>query len=149
MSGRKCKLTTELTNTICENLELGLSYNLTCKAAGISFDTFTNWMKAGEARDEKKFVDFYTRVQASEAICAKNCLERIRQVAENGSLAADTWLLERRYPADYGRKDHFDVKAKSEAINVNFTETSLEEKRSQILQGILGELTAEETEVDN
>jgi len=37
MAGRESKLTEELTQVVCENIELGLSYNLTRQAAGISF----------------------------------------------------------------------------------------------------------------
>jgi len=150
MAGRKSKLTEELTQVVCENIELGLSYNLTCQAAGISFQIFNDWMKAGAAGKEKRFCDFYDKVRASEATCAKKCLERIRAAAERGSLAGDMWLLERRYPADYGRKDHINMKAQTEALNYNvdLTENEIEAKRSALLTRILGELEAEPTETD-
>jgi hypothetical protein len=89
MVGRRSKLTPEMTDIFCENIELGLSYNLSCKAAGISFESFNNWMKAGAAGKEKKFVEFYKKVRASEAICAKNCLKRIQEAVEKGSLTSD------------------------------------------------------------
>jgi|SRR5665647_537991 len=151
MAGRKSKLTEELTEVICENIELGLSYNLTCQAAGISFQVFNEWMKNGAAGKEKKFCDFYDKVRASEATCAKNCLTRIRAAAERGSLAGDMWLLERRYAADYGRKDHLNMKAQTEALNYNvdLPENEIEKRRSQILKGILGELETEPIEEDN
>jgi hypothetical protein len=144
MAGRKCKLTDELTDIICENIELGLSYNLTCQAAGISFDTFNNWMKAGEAEESKKFSDFYDRVRASEAACAKESLERIRDAA-NTNWNAAAWLLERRYPADYGKKDHLNMQSKTENLNVNaqLSDDEIETRRSALLSRILGELTAE------
>lgn len=136
MTGRKSKLTEELTQVICENIELGLSYNLTCQAAGITFETFNEWMKAGAVGKEKKFIDFYNAVRASEATCAKNCLTRIRAAAERGSLAGDMWLLERRYFADYGRKDSIDMKAKTENLNVNVSTEQAEADalRSEILR---------------
>jgi hypothetical protein len=145
MAGRKCKLNDNLTLVICENIELGLSYGLTCQAAGISFDTFNEWMKAGSTGKEKKFTDFYNNVRASEATCAKNCLTRIREAAERGNTANDMWLLERRYFADYGRKDNLNMKAQTEALNYNvdLTENEIEAKRSALLTRILGELEAE------
>ena len=151
MAGRKSKLTEELTQVICENIELGLSYNLTCQAASIHPDTFFEWMKCGSAGKEKRFCDFYNAVRASEATCAKNCLTRIRAAAERGSLAGDMWLLERRYFADYGRKDHLNLKAQTEALNYNvdIPENEIEKRRSSILKGILGELEAEPTEEDS
>lgn len=129
MAGRKSKLTEELTKTICENLELGLSYNLSCKAAWISFQTFNEWMKAGEEGTERKYIDFYNKVQASEVICAKNALQRIREAAEAGTWSAAAWLLERRYREDFGRNERLDVKAetKNENFNVNYNVKSPEE----------------------
>ena len=151
MIGRKSKLTEELTDVFCENIELGLSYNLSCQAVGITFATFNEWMKAGAAGKDKKFCDFHDKVRASEATCAKKCLERIRAASERGSLAGDMWLLERRYPADYGRKDHLNMKAQTEALNYNvdIPENEIEKKRSSILKGILGVLETEPTEKDS
>lgn len=151
MVGRKSKLTEELTDVFCENIELGLSYNLSCQAVGITFATFNEWMKAGAAGKDKKFCDFHDKVRASEATCAKKCLERIRAASERGSLAGDMWLLERRYPADDGRKDHLNMKAQTEALNYNvdIPENEIEKKRSSILKGILGVLEIEPTEEDS
>lgn len=135
MAGRKSKLTAELTEVFCENIELGLSYNLSCQAVGITFATFNEWMKAGAKGKDKIFCDFYNAVRASEAACAKKCLTRIRAAAERGSLAGDMWLLERRYPADYGRKDKLDLKAQTENLNVDVTTEQAEADalRSKIL----------------
>jgi transposase len=151
MAGRKSKLTQELTKVFCENIELGLSYNLSCQAVGISFQAFNEWMKSGYAGTEKRHICFYDAVRAAEAECAKNCLTRIRAAAESGSLAGDLWLLERRYPADYGRKDHLNMKSQSEALNYNvdIPADEIEKRRSSILKGILGELETESTETDS
>ena len=151
MAGRKSKLTEELTDVFCENIELGLSYNLSCQAAGISFQSFDNWMKAGAAGKEKKLCDFYDKVRASEATCAKNCLQRIREAAVRGNTTNDMWLLERRYPADYGRKENISMKSQTEALNYNvdIPATEIEKRRSSILKGILGELETEPVEEDN
>ena len=134
--GKKCKLNDELTGIICENIELGLSYNLTCQAAGITFETFNEYMKAGAAGKEKKFTDFYKSVRASEATCAKNCLMRIREAAERGNTANDMWLLERRYPIDYGRRENINMKSITEALNVNVTadQEEADTLRSEILR---------------
>jgi transposase len=151
MAGRKSKLTEELTEVFCENIELGLSYNLSCQAAGISFQSFNDWMKAGAAGKDKKFCDFYDKVRASESICAKNCLQRIRDSAERGNTNNDMWLLERRYPADYGRKENISMKSQTEALNYNvdIPAAEIEKRRSSILKGILGELETEPIEEDS
>lgn len=148
MAGRKCKLNDELTAVICDNISLGLSYTLTCQAAGIHFDTFNEWMKKGEAGGEEKFVDFYSKVRAAEAICARNSLERIREAADNGTWNAAAWLLERRYPSDYGRKDRIDMKAKTENVSIDVTvnEQEISARRSSLLSRILGDIAANSIE---
>lgn len=139
---RPTKLTEELTQAICENIELGLSYVLSCKAVGISFETFASWIRRGATGEEKKYADFHNRVRAAEAICAKNCLERIREAASHGTWAASAWLLERRYPADYGKHDNINMKTQAENLNIN-ANTGTEEAES-LRSEILRRLSIEE-----
>jgi hypothetical protein len=106
---RPTKLNDELTDLICENIELGLSYNLACQGAGITFETFNQWMKKGEAGDDKAFADFYSSVKKSDTICAKRCLQHIREAGNNGTWTASAWLLERRF-RDYAKSDQLHVR---------------------------------------
>lgn len=82
-----------------------MSYVLACKSAGITFETFSQWLKKGqEDGAEEKFIVFHDRVKAAESECVRGCLERIRQAAENGDSFNDRWLLAVRYKEDYGSK---------------------------------------------
>ena len=137
---RPSKLNDEITQIICENIELGLSYNLTCQAAGISFDTFDNWMKSGAKGEQKKCADFYIKVRASEAVCARNSLTTIRESALSGSWSAAAWLLERRYSSDYGRKDNLNLKSKTENVNVTIDLQEADQIRSEILRRLSCEI---------
>lgn len=103
-AGRKCKLTNEMTNVICENIELGMSYRLACQSVNICPDTFSEWMKNGEAGEDEKFVEFHNRVRHAESVCAKNCLLRIKEAFDAGTWTAAAWLIERRF-REY-RKDY-------------------------------------------
>jgi transposase len=107
---RPTKLNDELTDLICENIELGLSYNLACQGAGITFETFNQWMKKGDAVDDDPHTDFSIKVHAAEAACTKNCLMRIREAADHGTWTASAWLMERRYRNDYGKNERIDLK---------------------------------------
>ena len=71
MAGRKSKLTEELTEVICKNIELGMSYNLSCQAAGIHPDTFFEWMKAGAAGTETPLPNGAARVCAAGSAAAR------------------------------------------------------------------------------
>lgn len=107
---RPTKLTDELTDVLCENIELGMPYKLACQAAGINYDTFNEWMKKGAEGSNKKFIEFSDQVRASEAECAKRNLDNLRKAADNGSVASSMWLLERRYPDEFGKRDKIDMK---------------------------------------
>jgi len=129
-------LTDELTDVLCENIELGMPYSLACQAVGIGYTAFSNWMKAGEEEGAKKqFVECVRRVRASEAECARRCLQHIRDKADSGSVFYDTWLLERRYPEHFGSRQHItsDNKNKNENENLNVNVESTEEIRAEIL----------------
>ena len=133
---RPTKLTDDLTDLICENIELGMPYVMACDAAGINYSTFKDWMsKAEEENPKKQFLAFSAKVKAANSECAKRCLQHIRDKAESGSVFYDTWLLERRYPEHFGARQHItsDNKNKNENENLNVNVESTEEIRADIL----------------
>jgi alpha-galactosidase/6-phospho-beta-glucosidase family protein len=140
---RPCKLTPELTDVICDKLQKGMSYKLACQAAGINFSSFQLWMSKGEADDaEEMFSTFSNRVHAAEAYCAEQCLIRIQEKAQNGGTFYDTWLLERRYPQDYGSRQHISTDQKVESKNENVNVEPTEEVRSKILGRLFTDTSA-------
>jgi hypothetical protein len=84
-------------------------------------------------------------VRAAEASCAERCLERINAKAEQGSIFCDTWLLERRYPADFGARQHItsDNKNDNNNTNTNVSVDATEEARSSILSKLSPKSTKE------
>jgi hypothetical protein len=109
---RPLKLNDEITNIICENIEMGLSYSLSAAGAQITFQTFNDWMKkAQEEGADEQYIEFATRVRAAETACAKDCLLRVREASKCGTWAASAWLLERRFKNDYGRQERIDMRA--------------------------------------
>jgi hypothetical protein len=115
MAGRPTKLNNDVIKIICENIELGLSYNLAAQGAGITSETFIQWMKKGEAGDDKAFADFYESVKKSDTICAKRCLQHIREAGNSGTWTASAWLLERRFK-DYSKSDNLHIKDEHSGI---------------------------------
>jgi hypothetical protein len=101
---------------IIEALEYGATYELASNYAGITYQSFRNWIKRGEAEmarletprtkpreDESPYVEFVERVRQSEGKAAVKWLLKIEQAAKRNWQAA-AWKLERRYPGAYGRK---------------------------------------------
>lgn len=77
-------------------LESGLPVTLAAAAAGIGRTTFYNWM------NDAKFAE---QVEAAQARAVAPLLDRIRTAATNGQWQAAAWILERRWPGEFGRRD--------------------------------------------
>lgn len=74
----------------------GLPVTLATAAAGIGRTTFYKWM------NDPTFAD---RVENAQARAVAPLLERIRTAADNGQWQAAAWILERRWPGEFGRRD--------------------------------------------
>lgn len=101
---RPTKLTPELIKQLCQVLELGTTYQCACDYVGISFESFNQWRKKGEKAQSGLFLEFLESVKKAEAKCAVASLAKIQKAATEGSWQASAWLLERRYPNEYGRQ---------------------------------------------
>jgi hypothetical protein len=111
MAGRPLKLNDEITERICSNLRLGLPYLLACKSSGICYDTFNEWVKKGKLGEEEIYVNFLEKVELAETDCAKECMKSIKAYSLE-TWAAAAWLLERRYPREFGKQERIDVDSK-------------------------------------
>jgi len=112
------KLTPDTQARIVQALRLGATFELAAQYGGVSYDTFNNWRKRGEAEldrmararkrtdadpDELPFVQFFEATKAAEADAVVGWLAKIEKAASDGNWQAAAWKLERRYPRDYGR----------------------------------------------
>lgn len=77
-------------------LEAGASLKMAAAAAGVSEATLGRWRKARPELEEE--------MQQAEAAGAVRALGVIQQAAASGTWQAAAWLLERRYPGEYGRR---------------------------------------------
>lgn len=100
---RPSKLTSEVEARIVEAVELGATWERAADAAGIGASTLREWRQRGEA-GEAPFAAFVAALKRAEGDGVERALRTIRMAAESGTWQAAAWLLERRYPADYGRR---------------------------------------------
>ena len=94
--GAPTKLTPARQKAICQAIELGATFEHAAAAAGIHYDTFASWRKNNSA--------FSEALKSAEANGVVKRLERIARAAVSGAWQADAWLLERRYPQEYGKQ---------------------------------------------
>jgi transposase len=81
---------------LIELLEAGLPVTMATAASGIGRTSFYKWMA------DPKFAE---QVEAAQARAVAPLLDRIRTAADNGQWQAAAWILERRWPGEFGRRD--------------------------------------------
>jgi len=133
---RPCKLTPELQNKIGENVSLGLTYSLASEAAGITYKTFNEWNKKGQTEKSGKYYQFAQHIKKCNADGARKLLERLNDAAEAGNCQVCMFILERRFPEEFGRRIYRKTNVVSENINANVELTVQEPDilRKQILE---------------
>jgi len=107
--GRPTKFTNETIKIILDSIRLGSSYTLAAQAAGIAYNTFNEWMKAGAKADGSPFCDFYDKVRQTEGQRVNGWLQHIENAAANGAWTASAWRLERLYPDDFGKVERVNI----------------------------------------
>lgn len=101
--GRKTKLTDSMIIQITTLLEKGHDVSIICDSLNISEHTFINWMHRGEESNEEPFFTFHQEVIRARAEGAIKLHDMVMRHAEMDPRSAQ-WLLERRFPQQYGRK---------------------------------------------
>jgi hypothetical protein len=96
MAARGYKYTPDRVKRFTDAVAVGATYQLAAKYAGISDDTYRNWML--------KYPAFKQAVADAEGRAAVGWLAKIEAEASNGNWTAAAWKLERRYPESYGRR---------------------------------------------
>lgn len=102
--GRPTKLTPETQKRIVDGIRMGATYELASQYGGVAYNTFNEWMKAGEGAQSGRYRDFYEAVKKAEGEAAIGWLAKIEKAASDGEWQAAAWKLERRYPQNYGRQ---------------------------------------------
>lgn len=101
MAGRRTKYTEETVAKIEQAISIGATYKLAAQYAGINEATLHEW------RNKKP--EFSERLSRAEGKAAIQSLATIRAAAPQDWRAA-SWLLERRYPDEYGKRERIDIK---------------------------------------
>ena len=119
--GRKTKLQDDIQHRLISAIEKGLTIVDACEYAGISEKTYYNWLNKNtdEIKDEeerKKFVQFLQDVKKAQSECQMYCLDFIMK---DKSWQSKAWVLERRFPDRWAKKD-MTINENNEKV-INFT----------------------------
>lgn len=101
----RCKLTKELQAEVCKHLEEGLFRRAAAALVEIDEVTFSRWYHRGATEERGRFHEFFVAVNKAEATFAQTCTAQLKSGAVANPKNAQ-WLLSRRFPAEYGRRDN-------------------------------------------
>lgn len=111
-TGRPPALTPAVITELEQGILVGMPYDLACDLAGISFQTFNEYRKGNWPRSIPIALrkDFSERIKRAEARAVFEALATIKAASlgnlPDGALwTAAAWLLERRYPHHFGRRN--------------------------------------------
>jgi len=96
--------------TVIEAIKVGAPMHVAAQAAGIHERTLQRALAKGRDGDPR-YAAMVEEMERAEAQAAVMALEVIRAAAlSGGQWQAAAWLLERRWPDQYGRRDRQDVR---------------------------------------
>jgi hypothetical protein len=98
----------EICNKIIKAIELGSYVETAAAFAGISKQTFYNWLKKGARSKTGLEATLVDAVQKAMASSELRDLSRIEKAAESGIWQAAAWRLERKFPNRWGRKERIE-----------------------------------------
>lgn len=102
------KLNKRVCETICEGLRKGNYVTTCCRAVGISQRTYYNWKKKGE-EGEEPYATFLQKVDEAEAEGEMAMMEIIHDNAVSGNWLSSAWVLERKYPNRFGKRERMEL----------------------------------------
>ena len=100
--GRKTKLTPELAEKIANYISTGNYDVVVCNLVGIGVTTYYSWLEKGRKAKSGKFREFLKAVKRAEA--AREA-KWVKDIDSDPSWQSKAWLLERRYPERWGKKE--------------------------------------------
>lgn len=99
--GRPSKYTPERISAILDAIRLGVPRELAARASGINPDTFYTWQK-----EKPEFSDAVNEAEAKSTLAL---VAKVQKAASDGNWTAAAWMLERRFPKQFGRLDRSQV----------------------------------------
>ncbi len=102
--GRPSKFTADRRAAILKNLETGVSREVASRASGVDPETLRRWIRKGEDAAKGLYHQFATDVIKAESVAVVDMVQVIHDASQRGDWRAAAWWLERRRPADWGRR---------------------------------------------
>jgi transposase len=130
---RPSKLTTEIKQQIGKSVALGMTYTLAAASAGITYQTLNKWLKKGKNAKSGKYFEFYKHINKCNADAALKFLERLREALDAEDYRVCMWILERRFPGSYGRREFRKINSNNKNGNIEIIINDADKIREKII----------------
>ena len=122
-------MTEELQAKICGYIEKGNTFHRACTLTNISDSVFFKWRAHGEKAKSGKYFQFFHVVKKAEEKFKAWNIQQIMSAAKKGNWQAAAWLLERKYPDEFGRRERQEIKISAEIKAPELDLTKLTDKQ--------------------
>ncbi|QSQ10767.1 hypothetical protein [Myxococcus landrumensis] len=106
----RTKLTHELIRAFCNHLRSGLFRRAAAGLVGVDEHSISRWYHRGASEPRGLYREFYVAVNRAEAEFMQGATETL-QAASTTNPKHVQWLLSRRFPELYGRRDNVEAKS--------------------------------------
>lgn len=135
--GRKPKLTKKLIEDFVNYFRVGHYTTTVCSLCGITFQTYSNWLKRGEKAKSGLYFEFFESIKKAEAEAEHHLVMNIRKSAAEEAWPASAWLLERRYPEKWGKKQRHEIVGnEKKPLQINTTSSNLKDLSKEELESL-------------
>lgn len=102
--GRPTVFNQAIADRVIEGVTRGLTMKNAAAYGGISYSTLNRWRQRGQESGDADdpFCQFWNRLERAKGEAALRLLNCVNSAAEGGEWKAATWILERRYPEEWG-----------------------------------------------
>jgi transposase len=131
--GRPRVMTPQVCEKILSMLEAGNFLRTSCAAAGIGAHTFYYWrdrLRKGDPR-AANYAPFYDGVKKAIAVGETSHVSRIEAAAEAGTWQASAWLLERRFPERWAKRDVLEVRGAKDLSDLSDADLAKIQRRAK------------------
>ena len=128
-------LDTQLTERLLNAIRLGSYIEHACYYEGINARTFRMWRKTATEGIEP-YKSFWVEVTKAESEAIVRRLGRIEKAGQDGNWQADAWVLERKYPDKFGRRDRLELSGDPNApieIELNWSDGAKLDRENEIV----------------
>ena len=107
----------QVVETLTAAIRLGAPREQAAAAAGIGVSTLYKWLQEGETDLGRPLTrELVDAVKKAEAESMTNALLCIQRAAEEGKWQAAAWLLERRFPDSFGRRQSIEASVEAKPV---------------------------------